>query len=216
MSDGNGRLLRSVSGETAKLPKNVNGNATRRKATVRCGRCINRWSSSRSSSKTAPKVWGPYETEHMRFTRLSDGDDIEAYLTTIERMTEAYGVSREHWPFKLAPQLMGKAQQAYAALPPEGAKVYDTLKVVILCRYNINEETYRKHFRSLEMKMGETPWELVTRLQDLAAHWTRECKSAEELLDLIVTRSSSSTCYQRTSGCGLRSGSPRPVVRPES
>ena len=134
----------------------------------------------------AALVWGPDETEHMRLTRLSDGDNIEAYLTTFERMMEAYGVSREHWPFKLAPQLTGKAQQAYAALPPEGAKVYDTLKAAILRCYNINEETYRKRFRSLEMKTGEAPRELVTRLQDLAARWTRECKSAEELLDLIV------------------------------
>ena len=98
----------------------------------------------------------------MRLTRLSDGDDIEAYLTTFERMMEAYRVSRECWPFKLSPQLTGKAQQAYAALPPEGAKVYDTLKVAILRRYNINEETYRKRFRSLEMKTGEAQRELVT------------------------------------------------------
>ena len=87
----------------------------------------------------AALVRGPDETEHMRLTRLSDGDDIEAYLTTFERMMEAYGVSRERWPFKLAPQLTGKAQQAYAALPPEGAKVYDTLKAAILRHYNINE-----------------------------------------------------------------------------
>lgn len=36
------------------------------------------------------------------------------------------------------------------------------------------------------MKMEETPQELVTRLQDLAVCWTRECKTAEELLNLIV------------------------------
>ena len=36
------------------------------------------------------------------------------------------------------------------------------------------------------MKTEETPQELVTRLQDLAAHWTRECKTAEGLLDLVV------------------------------
>ena len=61
------------------------------------------------------------ENEHMWLTRLSDNDDIEAYLTTLERMMEAYEVERARWSFKLAPQLTGKAQQAYAALPPEGS-----------------------------------------------------------------------------------------------
>ena len=51
-------------------------------------------------------------------------------------------VSVEHWSFKLAPQLTGKAQQAYAALQPDEAKTYEMVKVAILRRYNINEETY--------------------------------------------------------------------------
>ena len=55
------------------------------------------------------------EGDSARLTRLSDSDDIEAYLTTFERMMEAFKVDRARWPYKLAPQLTGKAQQAYAA-----------------------------------------------------------------------------------------------------
>ena len=40
-------------------------------------------------------VQGPDKTEHTRLTWLSDGDNMEAYLNTFERMMEAYGVSRE-------------------------------------------------------------------------------------------------------------------------
>ena len=61
--------------------------------------------------------------------------------------------------FKLAPQLTWKAQQAYAALPLDSVKVYETLKAAILRCYNTSEKTYRKHFRSLEMKTGGTPQE---------------------------------------------------------
>ena len=95
-------------------------------------------------------------------------------------------VSRERWSFQLAPHLTGKAQQAYAALPPEDAKTYDTVKEAILRRYDINEETYRQRFCKLRPKEGESPQELITRLKDLATRWTRESKSRDGLLDLIV------------------------------
>ena len=95
-------------------------------------------------------------------------------------------VSRERLSFQLAPHLTGKAQQAYAALPPEDAKTYDMVKEAILRRYDINEETYRQRFRKLRPKEGEPPQELITRLKDLATRWARESKSREELLDLIV------------------------------
>ena len=76
-------------------------------------------------------------------TKLTEADDIEAYLTTFERLMQAYEVPQERWAFKLAPQLVGKAQQAYAALNPDDAKDYATLKKAILLQYDINEESYR-------------------------------------------------------------------------
>ena len=132
----------------------------------------------------APRV--PNEGESMKLARLTENDDIEAYLTTFERVMEAYEVNRARWSFKLALQLTGKAQQAYAALPPDDAKDYSTVKAAILRRYNINEETYRQRFRTLKPKEGETPRELTTRLNDLFARWTRECTSKDELQDLMV------------------------------
>ena len=126
------------------------------------------------------------EGEPVKLTRLSDGDDIEAYLTTFERIMEAHEVRSDRWSFKLAPQLTGKAQQAYAALPPDDARSYEALKAAILRRYNINGETYRQRFRKLKPTEGESPQELITRLQDLATRWTKDCASTGELLDLVV------------------------------
>ena len=99
---------------------------------------------------TATTCRSPNDGEGMRLTRLSDQDDIEAYLLTFERMMQAYEVDRPRWTYKLAPQLTGKAQQAYAALSIADASDYDTLKIAILRWYNINEETYRRQF------VGET------------------------------------------------------------
>ena len=126
------------------------------------------------------------DSEGAKLTRLSDRDDIEAYLLTFERMMEAYEVNRARWVYKLAPQLTGKAQQAYAALPADEAKDYDKLKAAILRRFNINEETYRRRFKFAKLKTGETPRELVTRLRDLASKWGRDCLTVQDVFDIMI------------------------------
>ena len=82
-----------------------------------------------------------------KVSKLSDEDDIEAYLTTFERMMVAYGVPKDRWVFRVAPQLTGKAQQAYAAMAAEDTGDYDQLKAAIFQRDSITEETYRVRFR---------------------------------------------------------------------
>ena len=41
----------------------------------------------------------------------------------------------KRWALLLAPQLMGKAQQAYAALNVKDAVMYEEVKIAILKRY---------------------------------------------------------------------------------
>ena len=55
-------------------------------------------------------------------------------------------MKEERWAVKLAPQLTGKAQQAYAAMKVEDAGTYRLLKEAILRQYDISEETYRQRF----------------------------------------------------------------------
>ena len=62
-----------------------------------------------------------------KVSKLSHEDDIEAYLTTFERMMVAYGVPKDRWVFRVAPQLTGKAQQAYTAMAAEDTGDYDQL-----------------------------------------------------------------------------------------
>ena len=52
--------------------------------------------------------------ESLKLTKLAEGDDIEAFLTTFERAVEAHGVDRDKRATILAPQLTGKARLAYA------------------------------------------------------------------------------------------------------
>ena len=125
---------------------------------------------------------GAGDDKEVKLTKLSEADDVEAYLTTFERMMAAFEVQKERWVFKLAPQLTGKAQQAYAAMPAEDACDYNLLKAAILRRYNINEETYRLCFRAATRK----PEEMATRIMDLLQKWMRECTSMEEVLKVVA------------------------------
>ncbi|KAL5517748.1 hypothetical protein EMCRGX_G003357 [Ephydatia muelleri] len=113
--------------------------------------------------------WELKSDNDLRVVKLTDRDDIEAYLTTFERLMTAYNIPLNKWIFKLAPQLTGKAQQAYAALTEEDALICDTVKAAILRCYNITEETYRHHFQSAVRSNEETQW----YLSDLATKWLK-------------------------------------------
>ena len=101
------------------------------------------------------------------------------------RVMTAQKIDISCWSQYLAPQLTGKAQLAFAALPAEETGKYDTIKAAILQRYDITEEAYRRRFRGTTRVSGETNWELAVRLMDLLRKWTKSCTSKEEVQDLI-------------------------------
>lgn len=98
-------------------------------------------------SRKGTDVDGDTGAGKLQLNKLTEGDDIEAYLTTFERVMHGYGVGKNRWSYRLAPNLTGKAQQAFAALPEASAGDYDQLKAAILKRYDVNQETYRLRFR---------------------------------------------------------------------
>ena len=135
--------------------------------------------------------------EQIKLTRLSEADDVEAYLTTFERMMRLGHVDENFWTFRLAPQLTGKAQLAYAALNVADASQYGKLKEAILRRYDISEETYRQRFRNEQRKTSETYGELMARLHDLASKWTAECSTVEEVVEKLVVEQLATTMPRR-------------------
>ena len=124
--------------------------------------------------------------EHIKLTRLTEADDVEAYLTTFEPLMQLGHIAEESWTLRLAPQLTEKAQQAYAALSATDATDYRKVKEVILRRYEISEETYRQRFRSERRKAGEAYGELAARLHDLVRKWMSECETVEAVLEKLV------------------------------
>ena len=47
----------------------------------------------------------------VKVAKLTEDDDIEAYFTTFERLMVAYEIPQRRWAFKLASELVGKAQK---------------------------------------------------------------------------------------------------------
>ena len=64
----------------------------------------------------------------VKLVPLTEKDDIEAYLVTFERIMAAHQVEKDCWPQYLAPQLTGRAQLAFAALPVDDSGNYDAIK----------------------------------------------------------------------------------------
>ena len=110
---------------------------------------------------------GTDHRDQVKLTKLGDGDDIESYITTFERMMTAYEVPKERWIYKLAPNLIGRAQQAYTGLTIEEAGNYKVVKRAILERYDVNAETYRRRLQNLSKKPSETYREMAMRGMDL-------------------------------------------------
>eukprot|EP00731_Ephydatia_muelleri_P004053 Em0002g229a len=131
------------------------------------------------------KVVSPKRELSVKLVPLSDKDDIEAYLITFERVMTAQKVEESCWSQYLAPQLTGKAQLAFAALPGEDSGNYEAIKTAILQRYDITEEAYRRRFRGITRGSGETNRELSVKLMDLLRKWMKSCTSMEEIQELI-------------------------------
>ena len=122
--------------------------------------------SHKTDSPTAKLLGG---VPQVKLVQLTEQDDIEAYLMTFECIMQAYEIPREQWTYYLAPQLTGKAQQAFAALLHGESKAYNGVKTATLLRYSVSEETYRRRFRMATRKGRETNRELAMRRSYI--HW---------------------------------------------
>ena len=64
--------------------------------------------------------------DELKLSKLTKRVDIEAYLTTFERIMVLHGTDWLRWAYKLAPELTGKAQLAYAAMDTAASGDYES------------------------------------------------------------------------------------------
>ncbi|XP_063334795.1 uncharacterized protein si:ch211-282j22.3 isoform X2 [Pelmatolapia mariae] len=122
-----------------------------------------------------------------RLEKLTEEDDIEHFLTTFERMAVVCRWQKMDWVFHLIPLLTGKARGAYVHMDMDDSLDYDKVKAAILQKYDINPETYRLRFRSLEVKPDENPKELYARLKELYEKWVKpKGKTVHEVGETLI------------------------------
>ncbi|XP_026004039.1 uncharacterized protein LOC113009749 [Astatotilapia calliptera] len=128
-------------------------------------------SSPQAQAESSQSLSGQFSLHEPRLEKLTDSDDIEHFLTTFERIALAYRWEKTDWVFRLIPLLTGKARGAYVHMDIDDSLSYDKVKAAILSKYDVNPETYRQRFRSLEVRLDENPKELYARLKDLYGKW---------------------------------------------
>ncbi|XP_034553727.1 uncharacterized protein LOC117822893 isoform X2 [Notolabrus celidotus] len=131
---------------------------------------------------------GQFHSQHVpRLEKLSDDDDIEHFLITFERIAVACRWQKSDWIFHLIPLLTGKARGAYVHMDIDDSLDYDLVKSAVFAKYDINPETYRQKFRSLEVDLEESPKELYARLKELYGKWIQpKGKTIQEIGEMII------------------------------
>lgn len=122
-----------------------------------------------------------------RLEKLMDDDDVEHFLITFERIALACRWQENDWVFHLLPLLTGKARGAYVHMDIDDSLDYDKVKTAILDKYDINPETYRQRFRSLDINPDESPKELYAWLKELYGKCTNpKGKTVQEIGEIII------------------------------
>lgn len=122
-----------------------------------------------------------------RLEKFTDDDGIEHFLIAFERIALACRWQKPDWVFHLMPLLTGKARSAYVHMYIDDSLDYDRVKGAILSKYDINPETYRQRFRSLEVSPDESPKELYARIKELYGKWIQpKGKTTQEMGEIIM------------------------------
>ena len=122
-----------------------------------------------------------------RVPMYREGEDIEIYLITFERLAEANGWPREAWAARLAAVLTGKARQAYVRMAAGESRDYDLVKGAILRRFDRDSEYYRTKFRDSRRESDESFKEWGLRIQGYFEQWVREAgNDMDKLKELLV------------------------------
>ena len=120
--------------------------------------------------------------------KFEEGDDIEAYLRTFERLAQANDWPQDTWAPRLAAVLTGKAREAYALMSADDIDSYDKVKLAVLKKYQLGSEAYREKFRSSYKKSDERFQEWGVRVSQYFDRWLEinEIGDFEKLREFVI------------------------------
>ncbi|XP_059584480.1 zinc finger and SCAN domain-containing protein 31-like [Alligator mississippiensis] len=154
-----------------------------------------------------PQSWGDRRQEELRTPRpppqavsasvpvsntppalhLVPEDNIEACLTSFERVAEACRWPKGKWVTQLTPSLNGEAQQAVSSLDATDMGDYKKVKAAILQERGISTNMQRLRFRRFRYQEAEGPREAYCRLWELSHQWLKpEVRTKEQIMELLI------------------------------
>ena len=104
-------------------------------------------------------------------------DNIDAYIQRFERYATSQKWNRDNWGAHLSALLKGKALDVFARLPPEDALDFDELKAALYKRFDMNEDGFRKRFRSSKPEGSETFLQFSSRMDSYLERWVELSKT---------------------------------------
>ena len=121
----------------------------------------------------------------VKLPKFVEGQDVEVFLTSFERLASVHKWPKNQWPVHLIPQLSGKALEAYSRMSLIESNDYDAIKKAILERYGLNSWEYREKFRNCRQASGESYREFSVRLRSYFDHW-KETEAIDDDFDKLV------------------------------
>ena len=125
-------------------------------------------------------------TDHAKAPKLLsfvDGkDDLDAYLQHFERFATTAKWEKIEWASNLNALLSGRTLDVYSSLSEESASDYDLMKFMLMKRYNLIKDGYRRKFRNskpetdmmLKQFINSCPKEIAVHSRERAPETLRE------------------------------------------
>jgi len=124
-------------------------------------------------------------------------DDLDAYLQRFERFADTAKWHKTGWASKLIALLSGRALEVYSRLSEETARGYDIVKIVLMKRYDLTIDGYRRKFRASKPEVDESPNQFIVRLDRYLLRWLELSdteRTFDGLTDLIVKEQFIDSC----------------------
>ncbi|CAH1243923.1 GIN1 [Branchiostoma lanceolatum] len=131
-------------------------------------------------------------TKGPKIPQFYEGEDVEVYLTTFERLATANGWPKSRWAPKLAALLSGKAREAFVQLSEIDSMDYDKVKLAIYAKYELTAEEYRHRFRTSRKQPSDSYKEWLCKLNVGLGRWAdaaeRERQKKDDTKEQFLTK----------------------------
>lgn len=114
--------------------------------------------------------------------------DVGKYFVLFERVAMTLKWPKQIWPLLLQSVFTGKAQDAYASLPPDLSLDYDQVKAAVLRTYKLVPEAYKQKFHTLRKAEDQSSVEFAHEKLVLIDRWcsAQSVKTYDQLHDRIL------------------------------